>query len=85
MRMLLLGLLATATAATADTVVYATRSLHHPVVNPNPVVHTTVVTDSGSRFYDRFCRVQYNNQADRNACMIGATGLPLSTSERDDR
>ena len=85
MRTLLLGLLAIATAATADTVVYATGSLHHPVVNPNPVVHPTAATDSGFRFYDHFCRVQYNNQADRNACMIRATGLPLSTSERDDR
>ena len=76
MRALLLGLLATATAATA---LYSTGSRHHPVVNP------IVVTDFGYRFYDRFCRVQYNNSTDRNACMMHATGLPLSNSERDDR
>ncbi len=79
MRTLLLGLLAIATAATADTVVYSTGSLHHPAVNP------IVVTDSGYRFYDRFCRAQYNNSTDRNACMVQATGVPLSNSERDDR
>jgi len=44
-----------------------------------------VVTGSGYRFYDRFCRNQYNNATDRNACMMKATGVTLSTSERDDR
>jgi hypothetical protein len=79
MRTLLLGLLAIATAVTADTVVSSTGSLHHPAGKP------TVVTGSGYRFYDRFCRNQYNNATDRNACMMKATGVTLSTSERDDR
>lgn len=79
MRTLLLGLLALASAMTADTVVYSTGSLHHPVVN------ATVVTGSDYRFYDRFCRGQYNNPTDRNACLMKATGATLSTSERDDR
>ena len=82
MRTLLLGLLAIATGvtATADTVVLHTMgSPHHPVVHP------TVVTDAGYRFYDRFCRAQYNNPMDRNACMMRATGTLLPNSERDDR
>ena len=76
MRIPLLGLLGIATAAT---VVYSTRSPHNLVANP------IAVTDFGYRFYDRFCRAQYNNPTDRNACMMQATGAPLSTSERDDR
>ncbi len=76
MRILLLGLLATATAATA---LCSTGSPNHLVVNP------IVVTDFGYRFHDRFCRAQYNNPTDRNACMMQATGMPLSNSERDDR
>ncbi len=76
MRILLLGLLSTATAATA---LYSTGSPHHLVVNP------IVVTSFRYRFYDRFCRVQYNNPTDRNACMMQATGVPLSNAERDDR
>ncbi len=79
MRTLLLGLLALASAVTADTVVYSTGSLHHPAVKP------TVVTGPDYRFYDRFCRNQYNNSTDRNACMMKATGATLSTSEHDDR
>ena len=79
MRTLLLGLLALASAMTADTVVYSTGSLHHLAGKP------TAVTGSDYRFYDRFCRGQYNNSTDRNACMMKATGATLSTSERDDR
>lgn len=82
MRTLLLGLLAIATGvtATADTVVLHTMGSPH-----RPIVHPTEVTDSGYRFYNRFCRAQYNNAIDRNACMLQATGATLSTSERDDR
>ena len=76
MRILLLGLLATATAASA---VYSTGSPHHVAVNP------IVVTGSGYRFYDRFCRAQYNNPTDRNVCMMRATGTMLPNSKRDDR
>ena len=81
MRTLLLGLLATAigATATASTVLYSTGSPHYVVVKP------IVVTEFGYRFYDRFCRVQYNNSTDRNACIMQATGKPRSTSERDDR
>ena len=79
MRTLLLGLLATATAATTATVLYSRGPLHHLVVSP------IVVTDFGYRFYDRFCRAQYNNPTDRNACMMQGTGTPLPNSERDDR
>ena len=79
MRTLLLGLIAIATAVTADTVVYSTGSLHRLAGKP------TVATGSEYRFYDRFCRDQYNNPTDRNACMTKATGATLSTSERDDR
>ena len=76
MRALLLGLLATATAVT---VLSSTGPPHHLVFNP------IVLTDFGYRFYDRFCRVQYNNPTDRNACMMQATGTPLPNSEPDDR
>ena len=81
MRTLLLGLLAIAIAATgtADTVRSSTGSRHRLVGKP------IMTTQVGYRFHDHFCRAQYNNQADRNACMIRATGLPLSTTERDDR
>jgi hypothetical protein len=79
MRTLMLGLLAIATAVTADTAVYSTGSLHHPAVKP------TVITSSEYRFYDRFCRAQYNNATDRSACMMNAVGTTLSTIERDDR
>ena len=74
MRTLLLGLLATVTAAT---MVYATNPSHRLVVNP--------IAGIGYRFYDHFCRVQYNNPMDRNACMMRATGTLLPNSERDDR
>ena len=81
MRTLLLGFLATAIAATAaaSTILHSKRSPHNLVANP------IVVTDFGYRFYDHFCRAQYNNSADRNACMTRATGMPLSNTERDDR
>ena len=81
MRTLLLGLLAIAigATATADTVRPSTGSPHRLVGRP------IMSTQIGYRFHDRFCRAQYNNQADRNACMMRATGLPLSTTERDDR
>jgi hypothetical protein len=80
MRTLLLGLLAiaTATAGTA-TALYSTRPPHREVVEP------IAVPDIEYRFYDRFCRAQYNNPMDRNACMMQSTGTPLRTIERDDR
>jgi hypothetical protein len=76
MRTLLLGLLATATAAT---MLYSTNPSHRLVVNP------IAGMDNAYRFYDHFCRVQYNNPIDRNACMMRATGTLLPNSERDDR
>jgi len=82
MRTLLLALLAiaTATAGTA-TVLYSTGSSHRSAVA------LIAVPDFEYRFHDRFCRAQYNNPTDRNACMIRATGAPLHApySERDDR
>ena len=82
MRTLLLGLLviATATAATA-TILYSTGPPHRAIVEPFPIA------DFEYRFHNRFCRAQYNNPTDRNACMMQATGTPLHTphSERDDR
>jgi hypothetical protein len=72
-------LLATAIGAGTTTALYSAGRPHHPVVN------STAISGSGYRFYDHFCRVQYNNPADRNACMIQATGIPLANSERDDR
>ena len=76
MNTLLLGLLATAAAAT---VLYSTNPQHRPVVNP------IAAMDFGYRFYDHLCRAQYNNPTDRNACMMQATGTSLPNSERDDR
>ena len=80
MRTLLLGLLVTATttAATA-TVLYSTSSPHRPVVKP------IAVADFEYRFHERFCRAEYNNPTDRNACMMHATGTRLRSpnSERD--
>jgi hypothetical protein len=78
MRSLLLGLLALATAATA-TALYSTRPPHRGLVAP------IAVPEFEYRFYDRFCRAQYKNPMDRNACMMQATGTPLQTIERDDR
>ena len=80
MRTLLLGLLAiaTATAATA-TALYSTRPPHPALAEP------IAVPDVEYRFYDRFCRAQYHNPMDRNACMMQSTGTPLQTIERDDR
>jgi hypothetical protein len=77
MRTLLLGLLAIATATA--TALYSTRPAHHALVEP------IAVSDVEYRFYDRFCRRQYNNPMDRNACMMQSTGTPLRTIERDDR
>jgi hypothetical protein len=74
MRTLLLGLLATATAAT---VLYSTNPLHHLVVNPIAGMNI------GYRFYDHFCRVHYNNQTDRNACMMRGTSTLPPNSECD--
>ena len=80
MRTLLLGLLVIATAtATTATVYYSTGSSHRPVVE------LIAMPDIEYRFYDHFCRVQYNNPIDRNACMMQATGALLPNSERDDR
>ena len=76
MNTLLIGLLATAAAAT---VLYSTNPQHRPVVNP------IAVMDFGYRFYDHFCRAQYNNPTDRNACMMQAMDTSLPNSERDDR
>ena len=78
MRTLLLSLLATATAAT---VLYSTNPSHRLVVNPIPVL------DIQYRLYDHFCRAQYNNPKDRDACMMRATGIPFhgSSGESDDR
>jgi len=80
MRAFVLSLLVI-TTATAATVLYSTDSSHRPVVNP------VAVLDFGYRFYDHFCRAQYNNSTDRNACMTQATGMPLhaSNGESDDR
>ena len=74
MRTLLLGLLAT---ATATTVLYSTNPLHHLVVNPIAGMNI------GYRFYDHFCRVHYNNQTDRNACMMRGTSTLPPNSECD--
>jgi hypothetical protein len=82
MRTLLLALLVIAgTSATAATVLHSTRSSHRPAVTP------IALPDFEYRFYDRFCRAQYNNPTDRNVCMMQATGSPLHApnSERDDR
>ena len=78
MRTLLLSLLATATAAT---VMYSTNPSYRLVVNPMPVL------DIQYRLYDHFCRTQYNNPKDRDACMMQATGMPFhgSSGESDDR
>ena len=76
MRTLLLGLLATVTAVT---MLYSTNPSHRLVVNP------IAGMDIAYRFYDHFCRAQYNNPTDRNACMMQATGTLLPNSERDDR
>jgi hypothetical protein len=82
MRTLLLALLAitTATAGTSA-VLYSTGSSHRSAVEP------IAVPDFEYRFYNRFCRAQYNNPMDRLACMIRATGTLLDApySERDDR
>lgn len=81
MRTLLLALLAiaTATAGTA-TVLYSKGSSHRPAVEP------ISLPDFEYRFHNRFCRAQYNNPMDRNACMMRATGTPLHApySERED-
>jgi hypothetical protein len=80
MRTLLLALaVATATATTA-TMLYSTGSSHRSAVEP------IAVPDFEYRFHNRFCRAQYNNPTDRNACMMQATGTPLPApySERDD-
>ena len=82
MRPLLFSLLLVGTAtAAAATVLYATRPYHRPPVTPFPVSQVEY------RFSERFCRVQYNNPADRNACMMQTTGTPLSPTvdERDER
>jgi hypothetical protein len=56
MRTLLLGLLVIAsTTAAAATVLYSTGLSHRAVVKP------ITVPDIEYRFYDRFCRAQYNN------------------------
>ena len=66
------GLLVIATTtAAAATMLYSTVSSHRPVVNP------TAVPDFEYRFHDRFCRAQYSNPTDRNACMMHATGTSL--------
>jgi hypothetical protein len=82
MRTLLLSLVVIAiTTTAAATVLYSTGLEHHPIVKP------IVVPDIEYRFYDRFCRAQYNNPTDRNACMMQATGtwLHVPISELDDR
>lgn len=80
MRTLLLGLLAIATASAATaTALYTTRPPHPALVEPIAVPAVEY------RFYDRFCRAQYNNPLDRNACMMRSTGTPLQSIERDDR
>ena len=78
MRTLLLGLLVIATAAA--TMLYSTGPPHRAVVEP------IAIPDFEYRFHNRFCRAQYNNPTDRNACMMQATGTPLHApySERDD-
>ena len=78
MRTLLLGLLAIA-SATAATALYSTHNPHRALVEP------IAVPDVEYRFYDRFCRAQYNNPMDRNACLMQSTGTPIRTIERDDR
>jgi len=82
MRTLLLGLLVIATTtAAAATVLYSKGPSHHLVVK------SIAVPGFEYRFYDRYCRAQYNNPMDRNACMMRATGVPVhgSNTESDDR
>ncbi len=81
MRTLLLSLVVIAAAtAAAATVLYSTGLEHRPVVKP------IAVPDIEYRFYDRYCRAQYNNPTDRNACMMQATGtwIHAPNSELDD-
>ena len=82
MRALLLAMLtvAIATVGTAAAL-RSTGSLNRAAVE------LVAVPDFEYRFHNRFCRAQYNNPTDRNACMIRATGTPLHApySERDDR
>jgi hypothetical protein len=49
--------------------------------------HFTVLPETEYRFAGKFCRAQYNNPIDRNACMMRATGTPLATApeSEDDR
>jgi hypothetical protein len=82
MRALLLGLLIIAgTTATAATILHSAGASHRPAVKQ------IAVSNFEYRFYERFCRAQYNNPRDRNACVMQATGVPLyvPNSERDDR
>jgi hypothetical protein len=78
MRPLLFSLVVIVTASAAGAALYST------VLKPPPMM---VVPEAEYRFADRFCRAQYNNPLDRDACMMRATGMPLDARSdgRDDR
>jgi hypothetical protein len=81
MRPLLFSLLFIGVAsAAAATVLYSAGFGHRPAIKP------FAISNVEYRFADRFCRAQYNNPTDRNACMMRATGTPLgATDEADER
>jgi len=79
MRALLLAMLTVAIASVGTAAALrSTGSLNRAAVE--------LVAVSDFEYHDRFCRAQYNNQTDRNACMMRATGTPLHApyNERDD-
>jgi hypothetical protein len=82
MRPLLFSLLFIATATAA-----AATVLYSKALDPRPAIKPFAISDVEYRFSERFCRTQYNNSADRNACMMQTTGAPLqqTIAESDDR
>jgi hypothetical protein len=82
MRTLLLGLLVIATTTAAAATVLYSKGPPHRLIDKS-----IAVSGFEYRFYDRYCRAQYNNPRDRNACMMWTTGVPVhgSNTESDDR
>ena len=82
MRPLLFSLLFIGTATAA-----AATVLYSPVFGHRPALEPYAISTVEYRVSERFCRNQYNNPADRNACMMRATGTPLpaSADETDER
>ena len=82
MRPLLFSLLLIGAAtAAAATVLYSPGFGHRPTVKP------FAISSAEYRVAERYCRAQFNNPVDRNACMMRATGTPLGApaDERDER